>query len=343
MIKHVIFDLDGVLVDARELHYEALNRALAKFGFNISRSEHLATFDGLPTRRKLDLLTERKGLPKKIHDEIWREKQRQTKLVIKDIFRPDKEQIAMIDRLKEDGLTVSVCSNSVQQTIELMLEKLELLDKIVFFLSNEDVQQAKPHPEIYLRAFLKLGAAPAECLVIEDSHHGRASAYAAGAHLCGVAGPSEVSYERIRESINVANGTAAKRRFIPKWQGRGLRVVIPMAGEGKSYQRAGYSFPKPLVDIFGKPMVQWVVENMNTEGQFIFIVLRDHYDQYNLKYLLNLIAPGCEIVSLDKPTQGAAVSVLAAKSLFDDEDPLTIVNFTEIKAVVAKPKVAMLL
>lgn len=326
MIKHVIFDLDGVLVDARELHYEALNRALAKHGYTIDRDEHLAKYDGLPTRRKLELLTERKGLPVELYDEIWQEKQRQTRQVIAERFRPQAPIVEMMTRLRAEGYTVSVCSNSVRETVEFMLRQIGILSQVEFYLSNEDVQYAKPHPEMYLRAFLKLGAAPAECLVVEDSHRGREAAHAAGAAVCGVAGVQEVTYERIREAIELAGGKAAARRLKPKWQGRGLKIVIPMAGEGKSFQRAGYTFPKPLIDIFGKPMIQWVVENINAEAEYIFIVKQEHYEKYNLQYLLNLIAPGCTIVQLSAPTQGALLSVLAAREFIDTPDPVAVVN-----------------
>src|SRR5216684_3361292 len=71
----ILFDLDGVLVDATEWHYEALNRALALFGFTISRYEHLSSYNGLPTLKKLEMLTIEKGLPKQLHSMISRLKQ----------------------------------------------------------------------------------------------------------------------------------------------------------------------------------------------------------------------------------------------------------------------------
>ena len=91
MIKVIIFDLDGVLVEARPIHYEALNRALSSIGeeFIISREEHLASYDGLPTRKKLIKLTEEKGLPEEYHDQIWRMKQKCTADVIEDLVWPE--------------------------------------------------------------------------------------------------------------------------------------------------------------------------------------------------------------------------------------------------------------
>lgn len=330
MIKYIIFDLDGVLVDARELHYEALNRALSKFGCTIARDEHLSTYDGLPTRKKLELLTQRKGLSPDLYDQIWQEKQKATREIIDTQFTYDERMRGILRKLREEGYRLAVCSNSIRETVKMMLLRKGLIEFFDFYLSNEDVRLSKPHPEMYLRAFLQFGAAPKECLVVEDSHHGREAAYAAGAHICGVRDVFDVSYEKIRLVLDQVDQKTKGHRFRPKWQGGDLKIVIPMAGEGKSYQRAGYSFPKPLVDVEGKPMIQHIVENINVDGQFIFVVLKEHYERYNLKYLLNLIAPGCAIVQLDKPTQGAAFSVLAAEALFNNEYPLVIANSDQV-------------
>lgn len=326
MVKYIIFDLDGVLVDARELHYEAMNRALRTHGYEITREEHLSTYDGLPTRKKLELLTKQKGLPASLYDQIWQEKQRQTHAIIDTEHTFDARMRDVLAKLKADGYTLAVCSNSVRDTVKIMLLRTGLMEYIDLFLSNEDVLHPKPHPEMYMRAMILLGAAPKECVVVEDSHHGRAAAHAAGAYVCGVRNPTDVTYERILQVVGDVAKQAKHRIDAPKWQGGTMRIVIPMAGEGKSYQRAGFAFPKPLVDINGKPMIQWAVENINTEGHYIFIVQREQYEKYNLKYLFNLIAPGFEVVLLDEPTQGAAQSVLAAQHLITPDDPLVIVN-----------------
>jgi dTDP-glucose pyrophosphorylase len=179
---------------------------------------------------------------------------------------------------------------------------------------------------MFLRAMVKLGVGPKECIIVEDSHHGRQAVFDSGAYLCAVTNPGEVTYERIKNAIDTADEKCANRKAIPMWKGGNLRVVIPMAGEGKSFQHSGYVFPKPLVDINGKPMIQWVVENINIDGKFIFIVRKDDFETYNIKYLLNLIAPKCDIVLVNDSGQGAAESVLCAKKLFDDEDPIVVVN-----------------
>lgn len=330
MIKVVIFDLDGVLVDARELHYEALNRALGRFGYTITRDEHLSTFDGLPTTKKLQMLTELKGLPKDLYNKIWKEKQTQTREIIDKEFTYDERMRAILRRLEVDGYRMVVCSNSIRESTKMMLIRKGLFEFIEFFISNQDVRLPKPNPEMFLRAMVELGVGPKECVIIEDSHHGRQAAFDSGAHLCAVENVEDVTYEKIMAVINRAVEKNSNRQFVPKWQSGNLRVVIPMAGEGKSFQTSGYIFPKPFIDIKGKPMIQWVVENINVDGKFIFIVQKKHLETYNIQYLLNLIAPGCEIVSVEGPGSGAATSVLQAKNLFNDNNPIVIVNSDQL-------------
>lgn len=330
MIKVIIFDLDGVLIDARELHYEALNRALDIFGYTITRDEHLSTFDGLPTAQKLQMLTELKGLPKNLYDKIWKEKQTQTREIIDKEFVYDERMRAILRQFKTDGYRMVVCSNSIRESTKMMLIRKGLLEFMEFFVSNQDVRLPKPSPEMFLRTMVKLGVGPKECVIVEDSHYGRQAAFDSGAHLCAVENVEDVTYEKIRSVISSAIEKNSNGKFIPKWQGGNLKVVIPMAGEGKSFKTAGHVFPKPLIDIKGKPMIQWVVENVNVDGKFIFIVQKKHLERYNLQYLLNLIAPGCEIISVKDPGKGAAESVLHAKGLFNDEDPIAIINSDQL-------------
>jgi len=327
MIKAIIFDLDGVLVDARELHYKALNSALATVDvkYVINRDEHLSTYDGLPTRKKLHLLTQNKGLPEDRHDEIWFAKKVQTIEIIDKEFTYDERMRGILKKLKGEGHLIVVCSNSIRESTKMMLIRKGLLEFCEFYLSNQDVVNAKPNPEMYLRAFIKLGMGPKECIIVEDSHIGRQSAFESGAHLCAVENTMDVEYEKIRRMIDKFSEPKTNNKFQPKWQGGSLRIIIPMAGEGKLFKKMGYSFPKPLIDINGKPMIQWVTENINAEAKFIFIVKKADYQKYNLKHLLNLLENNCEIIILDKPTQGAAITVLKAKGLFDDKDPIAII------------------
>ncbi len=121
MIKAIIFDLDGVLIDADKLHFDALNKALTLKNFNpISWQEHLTIYKGIPTRKKLEILTERKGLPKDLYNEINESKQNITKGLLYNSCFPDLEKIEML-RLLKKKYKIYVCSNAVKYSVEMML------------------------------------------------------------------------------------------------------------------------------------------------------------------------------------------------------------------------------
>jgi len=201
-IRAVLFDLDGVLVDATEWHYEALNRALGLFGYTISRYEHLTTYNGLPTRKKLEMLSVEKNLPRGLHSMIGKIKQKYTREEIMRKCIPVFEKELMIRQLKREGYKLAVCSNSVRESLERMLLASGIVEQFDFLVSNEDVKQPKPHPEMYLLACEKLGVAPSECVIVEDADHGLEAARKAGAHVCQVSGFPEVEYDRIHRFIH---------------------------------------------------------------------------------------------------------------------------------------------
>jgi len=105
-----------------------------------------------------------------------------------------------------------------------------------------------------------------------------------------------------------------------------MNVLIPMAGNGSRFAQAGYTFPKPLIEVHGKPMIQVVVENIAVDANFIFVVQKSHREKYNLDSMLSLICPGCKIVEVDGVTEGAACTVLLAKQFIDNDEPLVIAN-----------------
>jgi len=106
-----------------------------------------------------------------------------------------------------------------------------------------------------------------------------------------------------------------------------LNVVIPMAGEGSRFRDAGYTFPKPLIEIDKKPMIQWVIESLNLpDANYIFIVQEEHNKRYKLGKVLRLLVPDCTIISLPRATQGACETVLFATEDIDNDVPLLIAN-----------------
>ena len=112
----------------------------------------------------------------------------------------------------------------------------------------------------------------------------------------------------------------------PKWKDENLNVLIPMAGAGSRFEKAGYVFPKPLIEVNGKPMIQTVVDNLGVEANYIFIVQKKHKEKYNLDSVLNLIAPNCTIVEVDTMTEGAACTTLLAKEYINNDKPLLMAN-----------------
>jgi HAD superfamily hydrolase (TIGR01509 family) len=200
-IKAVLFDMDGVLIEAKEWHYEALNKALGLFGYSISRSEHLAGYDGLPTRNKLKKLSLEKGLPESLHGFINEMKQQYTLSMIHNFCRPRFSHEYALSKLKADGYRLAVASNSVRATIELMMGHAKLTQYLEFMLSNEDVSQAKPNPEIYLQAMEKMGLPAEECLILEDNENGVNAALASGGHFLLVRTIDDVNYENIKRRI----------------------------------------------------------------------------------------------------------------------------------------------
>ena len=185
-IKAIIFDMDGVLIDAKEWHYEALNRALELFGYTITRYDHLVTYDGLPTRKKLEMLTKERNLPKELHGFINEMKQQYTMEIVHSKCKPVFQREYAISKLKSEGYKIGVASNSVKNSIVTMMEKSDLSKYLDTIVSNQDVKEGKPNPEIYIKAINNLGMKPEDCMVIEDNINGIKAGIAAGAHVMAV-------------------------------------------------------------------------------------------------------------------------------------------------------------
>jgi HAD superfamily hydrolase (TIGR01509 family) len=320
----VIFDLDGVLIDSRDIHYEALNTALRNVGheYVIDIQEHLSIYDGLPTSRKLSLLTEKKGLSVEKHQQIWEDKQKATLDIFSEL-EYDYELIHYFQQLKQRGYQVAVASNSIRNTVKLVLLKLGILEFIDYYVSNEDVKRNKPFPEMYWKCMTACNALPKDTIIFEDSHIGRQGAMDSRATLIAIENRHDLNQDKINQ---VFKTFASKKITIVPWKSDKMNVLIPMAGAGSRFAAAGYTFPKPLIEVNGKPMIQVVVENLNIEANYTFIVQKEHYEKYNLQYLLNLIVPNCNIVQVDGLTKGAACTTLLAKEFINNDAPLLVAN-----------------
>ena len=198
----ILFDLDGVLVNMPEGHYEALNSALGLFGVEIGRDEHNTRFNGLPTRKKLEELERQGRLPEGLREFINEVKQQYTKELIPRYCTPDYSKIILLAELQRQRYKLACCSNSIRETLHLMLKTAHLFNFFDLILGNDEITNPKPNPEIYLTAFERLDVSPSECIIVEDSPHGIAAAEASGASVYAVRGVQDVDTSLFSTILN---------------------------------------------------------------------------------------------------------------------------------------------
>lgn len=315
----IVFDLDGVLIDSKASHFDALNLALADIDpkYIITVPEQAAVYEGLTTRTKLSILTQTKGLPEDLHQKVWELKQNYS-LSFFENAPVDNDLVSLFKLIKSFGIKIGVASNSIRKTLDASLLSLGVAELVDVSLSNEDVVHPKPSPEIYFKAMSELGVSPSRCAIFEDSEIGIKSALASSAHLFVVENRSGINFNSILEAIKKVVYTKKPN------------ILVPMAGLGSRFAEQGYELPKPLIDVNGAPMIQRVVESLGLDGKYIFVVQKSHYESYDLREELSRIAPGCEIVVIDGLTDGAARTTLLAQEFIDNDSPLIIANSDQI-------------
>ena len=207
----IAFDLDGVLLDA-DIHFACLNAALAPFGTQISRAEHQSTFDGLPTRVKLALLTESGRLPHDAHAAVFERKQALTLDALSHrLENGDDRNRRLFAKVREHGLRTAVVTNAVRATLNAFIAGDGLDDLVDASVAGDEVAHAKPRPDGYIKAAQLLGVAPNEMLAVEDNHHGIEAARAAGCRVLVVAGPHTFSASNVLAAAGVTGiGTSTE-------------------------------------------------------------------------------------------------------------------------------------
>lgn len=202
----IIFDLDGVLIESKDMHFNTLNLALENVhkDYVIDYNDHLENYNGFPTKKKLELLTKKKGLPIHFYEKIQKEKQNSTIEWIKKI-PVDNRLRDVFSKLKNEKNKISVASNSISDTVKTALLSLQLMEFIDCYVSNEDVLRPKPFPEIYWKCMIRLNFLPTETIILEDSPIGRLGAINSGAYLIPIDSPSNVTIELIQQKIKEIN------------------------------------------------------------------------------------------------------------------------------------------
>lgn len=308
-----IFDLDGVLIDSKEVHYLALNKALSDINekYIINKEDQQNIFEGLSTNQKLKLLSNTRGLPEYMHDQIWKMKQEHSILFF-NLVKKDYELIDIFKEIKSNGIGIAVASNSIRKTLETCLKSLGLYDLVDFYISNEDVKNPKPDPEMYNICINNLESSPSITTIFEDSYVGRSSAVLSGARLVSIKNRNDLNIEKIK--LEILNNR------------KKVNVLIPMAGEGSRFKMAGYEKPKPLIDINGKSMIQTVVENIGYPANYIFIIKKEDDNKYDIENHIKSFCQNAKIIYQNGKVDGAAVTALLAKTIIDNDEPLIIAN-----------------
>lgn len=205
MIELVIFDLDGVLIDSKEIHFNALNLALAESGdaYIISRTEQDTVFEGLTTKVKLDILTKTKGLPRDLHEDVWRRKQEYSATLFESTSK-DEDLVSIFRYIKSRGIKTAVASNSIRKTLDTCLKALGIYAYVDYSLSNEDVKLPKPDPQMYNKCMDYLIVRPEKTVIFEDSEIGLRAATASGARVQKVLNRKDIYFDRIDKVIHEA-------------------------------------------------------------------------------------------------------------------------------------------
>jgi len=328
MIKCIIFDLDGVLVSSKKIHFKVLNKALLRFSktkFQISYSDHIKIFDGLSTKDKLAILFKNKNITKNEIKKISNFKQELTKEELKTNIKYNANLYNLFKVLSKKYI-LAIATNSINETLDICIKKLKINKFIKFKIGTDILKNKKPHPEIYLRCLIALGVRPSETLILEDSYIGRQSAKDSGCFLMPIKSINDVKMNKIYKHINLVEKNLEKKNNISFWEDTEMNILIPMAGLGSRFEKAGFTFPKPLIEIHGKPMIQWVIDSLKINAKFIFIVQSQHQQKFNIKSLLKYLYPNSKIIETNGLTEGAACTSLLATEFIDNNNPLLIAN-----------------
>ena len=338
-IKSILFDLDGVLVNSRVLHYETFRDALVYVlpSKILTWTEHEKEFDGLSTKLKIKKLVNQGILTEEEGQTLFEKKQEFTLERLPQVIKPRESLRLMLITLNNQGFRLFCCSNSVRKTLDMTLQLLGVRDFFEATYSNEDVKEPKPSPEIYQLAMKKSFLMQKECLIVEDSKIGKQAAYASGAYVLEVEDAEDVNMELLRETLySIEKRGEVYPRTLPWGKPVTFHIVIPMAGEGSRFKEAGYKIPKPFIPVGGKPMISWVIENMipkeipqdHYKLKFHLIVRTGHLSGNSIDQLFWDVPSNVSYTyhKTDGLTEGAACSVLLAEKEIDNDDPLLIIN-----------------
>jgi beta-phosphoglucomutase-like phosphatase (HAD superfamily) len=311
--KLFIFDLDGVLIDSKEVHFKSLNEALFTIDpkYVISDQEQSEIYEGLSTNQKLQILSKTKGLSESFYDQIWKTKQENSIKFFNNLNK-DQELISIFSKIKEKNIHISIASNSIRKTVEACIRSLGLVEFVDFYVTNEDGVEPKPSIDMYVKCMQQFNVSKKETVIFEDSYIGRVGSINSGANVVHIKERSFLTQEIIDECIN-----KKKKR---------INVLIPMAGEGSRFSESGYSDIKPLIKVNDKKMIELIYDNINVDAHFIFVVQEKHNSIFNIEKEISTFCKDFTIINQKGKVEGATVSSLLASEIINNNDPLLIAN-----------------
>jgi beta-phosphoglucomutase-like phosphatase (HAD superfamily)/dTDP-glucose pyrophosphorylase len=333
MIRTIIFDLDGVLFNGVELHSMLFLKALNLISPDtpITKEYHDKYLNGMSTRQKADCIVSKGFLSKDNINILNKVKQELTVEYLNTHNLKNTHIYSVVSQLSSRYQLYCV-SNSKKETVLTILTKMDILTFFSGVVSNDDIKDPKPSPEPYLFTAEKYNLNLQETLILEDSYHGRCSAYASTCHVLPIVDVQDVTLDNIETAIDRIQKELAQEIHI--------NIVIPMAGHGSRFAKNGYSIPKPFIPVFGKPMIQWVIENMLPKDEtydgilvkntivphFHFVAQEQHLRQYDLSGICNSLNIDYTITTVDKVTEGPACTVLLTEQYINNDWPLVTVN-----------------
>jgi HAD superfamily hydrolase (TIGR01509 family) len=316
MIKAFIFDLDGVLVDFKDIHKTAFITAWNKTYHEhlIDDLLHARMLEALSTHQKIDILESHFGI--QCDRLLVNDRKQSITAELLETAPVYENTRAALEWAHSQGIMLGCCSNSIRSTVLVSLQKLVPLSYFSVILSNQDITNGKPHPEIYQRAVSMLGVSSDEVLVFEDSLVGKQSARDAGLNVIDVVDAMDIT-PTFLETCKLSN-----KRNVTK----PVNIVIPMAGMGSRFQKNGYSTPKPFLPVDGKPMFEWVIDNIVPPSvrpnAIIHIIVRsEHLDPFK-----ELNKNNYTLHTVERLTEGAACTVLTVKEAINNDSALVIAN-----------------
>jgi len=201
MIKAVLFDLDGVIINSSEFHFEAWKKFCQKFNILLTEEDFKKGFG----KKNKDILEEifKKPLSDKLIKKYSEEKERLFRELAKGKITSIRGAKEFIRRLIEDKYLLALVSSTPKINIEFIMEEIKLENYFKAIISAEDVKEGKPNPECYLKAAKKLKVNPEECIVIEDSLAGIEAALAAKMKCIAIT--TTEPYEKLKKATYIVN------------------------------------------------------------------------------------------------------------------------------------------